>query len=831
LVKSLLGLILGFALVAFPALAQPAGRAAPVTAIEIEKIQSRLDEIEKSLERPQLSDSALETLREAIDPIAVAAHKAIESLEPKLTAIKARIEQLGPKPDEKARDGEAPAETPDIANERADQQKSFSEVEGLLKRARLVAVRADQAESSITTRRRTLFTRSLFERVSSIASPDLWSDVWHEMPRHFRAVASLFGEWLDKVNTRLAPRELFLFWGSIALVLLGWTGVALVSRRVLSRSPMLTEPSRLLKCLGAWWVAVSIAVPAIAAIALIELDFSAFAVTDARMQPFMAAVAFGLVRIAVLTGIARGLLAPTRPNWRLLNRTDAEATRTFALAVTVVTLVSVTRVLEALNDIVGASLAFSVATRGVHAAVAAIVLFIGLWRLGGQAADDDASFGPPVTKERDWFGLYRLTAWPVTLAIIASIVIGYITFANFLIDQLVLVGMVLCVLYLSATLVDAAINAGITPKSAFGSRLRATLGLRQNGLELLGVVVSGVMRFTFYVFAALVVVAPWGLQSSVVSFDITAAFLGFKLGDITISPASVVIAIALFACAYGLVRAALGWLERSLLPRTGLDIGLRNAIRTSLGYLGFLSAVSLALGYLGVGMEKIAIVAGALSVGIGFGLQSIVNNFVSGLVLLWERAIRVGDWIVVGEDQGYVRRINVRSTEIETFDRVQVIIPNSNLVTGVVKNLVRIDRTGRLVIPITVAGTADPEIVREILLAAAKSNDLVLKFPSPQILFTAMSPIALSFDLMVYLSDVETILRARSDLHFEIFKRLKAAQLAPGPDATRIEIRGFDSSTALFHKGDGSVLHDPEGAAFVRRSDGAAALEPDGSGR
>jgi small-conductance mechanosensitive channel len=230
-------------------------------------------------------------------------------------------------------------------------------------------------------------------------------------------------------------------------------------------------------------------------------------------------------------------------------------------------------------------------------------------------------------------------------------------------------------------------------------------------------------------------------------------------------------------------------------------------------------------------MEKIAIVAGALSVGIGFGLQSIVNNFVSGLVLLWERAIRVGDWIVVGEDQGYVRRINVRSTEIETFDRVQVIIPNSNLVTGVVKNLVRIDRTGRLVIPITVAGTADPEIVREILLAAAKSNDLVLKFPSPQILFTAMSPIALSFDLMVYLSDVETILRARSDLHFEIFKRLKAAQLAPGPDATRIEIRGFDSSTALFHKGDGSVLHDPEGAAFVRRSDGAAALEPDGSGR
>ena len=112
-------------------------------------------------------------------------------------------------------------------------------------------------------------------------------------------------------------------------------------------------------------------------------------------------------------------------------------------------------------------------------------------------------------------------------------------------------------------------------------------------------------------------------------------------------------------------------------------------------------------------LQKLTIVAGALSVGIGFGLQSIVNNFVSGLILLWERAVRVGDSVVVGADQGFVRRINVRSTEIETFDRSQVIIPNSNLVSGVVTNLVRNDRTGRVVIPLTIAACANPERVRE----------------------------------------------------------------------------------------------------------------------
>ena len=215
-----------------------------------------------------------------------------------------------------------------------------------------------------------------------------------------------------------------------------------------------------------------------------------------------------------------------------------------------------------------------------------------------------------------------------------------------------------------------------------------------------------------FVVAAGLVLAPWGLQRSDVPIDFGAAFFGFKVGDVTISPFSIFIAIGLFALVFGMFHAVLQWVDSKLFPHLNFDLGLRNSIRTSLGYLGFLVAAGLALGYLGLNFEKLAIVAGALSVGIGFGLQSIVNNFVSGLILLWERAVRVGDWIVVGADQGFVRRINVRSTEIETFDRAQVIIPNSSLVTGVVTNLVRNDRTGRVVIPLTVAASADPENVR-----------------------------------------------------------------------------------------------------------------------
>ena len=287
--------------------------------------------------------------------------------------------------------------------------------------------------------------------------------------------------------------------------------------------------------------------------------------------------------------------------------------------------------------------------------------------------------------------------------------------------------------------------------------------------------------------------APWGLQRSDVPIDFGTAFFGFQVGDVTISPFSIFIAIGLFALTFGIFHAVLQWVDSKLFPHLNFDLGLRNSIRTSLGYLGFLVAAGLALGYLGLNYEKLALVAGALSVGIGFGLQSIVNNFVSGLILLWERAVRVGDWIVVGADQGFVRRINVRSTEIETFDRAQVIIPNSNLVSGVVTNLVRNDRSGRVVIPLTLAAAADAERVREVLIAIAKANPLVLAIPSPQILFTGMSASALNFELRVFVGDVETSVRVKSDLNFEIFKRFKEEKFfdTPAPDTTKVEIVRF----------------------------------------
>ena len=153
----------------------------------------------------------------------------------------------------------------------------------------------------------------------------------------------------------------------------------------------------------------------------------------------------------------------------------------------------------------------------------------------------------------------------------------------------------------------------------------------------------------------------------------------------------------------------------------------------------------------------------------------------SGLILLWERAIRVGDWIVVGDEQGYVKRINVRSTEIETFDRATIIVPNSNLVSGVVKNWLRNDHVGRLRIPFSIGVGQDPEQVREILVAAAREHEHVLAIPAPQVVFVGLGEALMKLELQCFIEDVESSARVTSDLLFTISRRFRETGVIAPP--------------------------------------------------
>jgi small-conductance mechanosensitive channel len=729
----------------------------------LDTVRAALIEIDAAFRNPSLSDGDLQRLRADNDPLAGEVQGVIAELTPKLEASVKRLAELTPKSREKA------PETDAAAAELAAEQKVHDDLDADLRSARALALQVDDNNARIGAARRALFARQTFERTSSILSPLLWASVIREAPGDAARLGGLFYDWLSGVSSRLTRLQalgligLAIAFGALAAPL-RW-----VARRVIARDPGVSAPSKLRRAFAAIWTALVLAgVPLLGLVAL-SYALDAFDLSDPRLQGLQDAALDGLKLLFVTNALARGLLAPGQPSWRLFAWSDRVVTLAWGFWLSVAAIVAVERLLETAADAVAASLSVTVAARGLGAAL--VVVLIG--RLLRATALPAAPGSPP----RDGWAPARTLVWLLSVVLLGSALIGYIAFATFIVSQLIWIAGIGTAIYLVSVVVDEGTEAGLQPNAAIGRSLMSVVGLGRDALEQIAVLVEGASRVALVVTAILLVLAPWGIQSQDMFGNLRAAYFGFRIGNVTVSISSMVAAVAIFVIGVLITRHVQRWLASRLLPRTRLDAGMRNSINTIFGYAGFVFALMLGSAQLGLSFQNLAIVAGALGVGIGFGLQSIVNNFLSGLILLWERGVRVGDWVVIGAEQGFVRRINARATEVETFDRATLIVPNATLVSGIVKNWVHNDRVGRILINLAVTFENDADVVREILIAVAKAQDLILSIPAPLVLFNEFGDWGLKFQLVCFVDDIEMAERVRSEMHFDLLRRLKASKV------------------------------------------------------
>lgn len=781
---ALRALVLALAvLVAAPLSADPQAQPSP-----LDGPRAEITQIEAALTRSDLDDARLNELRARLEPLDEQIGEVIGREQPRVDEIKARITALGPAPDP----AKGVSEGDDVKRERAEQERLLKASDDAVKLAQSLASRVHQARETIAERRRQNFSRAILKQSASIASPLVWVAAAKAVPGEMNAARTLLGQWGETLLANLSLLEGLVLAVLVLGAALGWPYLKVWVRTGafstdLAAANVEADPTRFTRALIALrHVALNAVVPA-GVLFLLEWLIDSFGLMPERTRPIMDAAIGGLVFIIAMSGLAAGLLAPRRPNVRLFAVPDGMAMAFWSLVRVLTGVIALGHVLEAFQSAIVSALPVAVVTKGSFAVVVALLLARGLRRIfagheeGEVAQKAVASLLPA-----------RLFGWVAVVAILGAALTGYVSLAGFLVSQVVWLTGLGLVMLLLIVLIEEFLGRGLSSTGGFGRRVREATGLTAGSLDQIAALGSGFARLVLFVALGMLALAPWGIDSSNLIGNLKAAFFGFTVGGVTISLSTIALAILFFVLGLTATRAVQNWLEARYLPHTSLDPGLRNSISTIFGYIGTIAAAMVALTQIGLSMEKLTLVAGALSVGIGFGLKSIVENFVSGLILLWERPIRVGDTIAVGTEQGIVKRINVRSTEIETGDRASLIIPNAEFISGRVKNWTHADRMGRIVIPLTVETSNDPVAVQALLREAALAHREVMSEPAPIVIFKNLSENGLEFELRAYV-DVDALSSTRSEILFDIFARLRAAGIEVPTPTRRLEITNLSN--------------------------------------
>ena len=727
----------------------------------LQDITARTDSLEKKIQQDGDDDATLVDIRLKLEELSRNSLNSAVTFRPRLGEINARLEQLGAPPA-----AGQPAEPEIVAKERQALTSEKAEINAVIAMAQTLSIRINGLIEKIGNMRSELFRNLLTKRyvLSDALSPQVFSDASDEFGNFYRAVSSWLGfAFKFKFQAVLAATLVALV---VAVVLL--VGGRRLFGRLFEADPTVEDPSYLSRLSVAFW---STLLPTLAIAAFLGSTiffFNYYNVLRGDIGVFLNALAAVIGVVFCVNRLANSALAPSLPNWRLIPVETGPARWLVRLTTAMAVVIGINNFLSVVNDKMGSPLSLTIA-RSFGATIVVGVILILMAMLKPFKASDGSW--------RPWPAWLRYSALLLGFFTIVAALLGYIGLALFVSLQVVVTGTVLVTAYIGFLSARAIGEEGAFADTSVGRWLSTNSSYESTALDQLGLVVSVAINVMIVLVFLPLILFLWGFQPGDIQAWSYKLATGVTIGSVTISLTGILSGIVIFIIGYFLTRWFQGWLDGSVMARGKVDAGVRNSIRLAVGYAGVALAALVGISAAGIDLSNLALVAGALSLGIGFGLQNVVSNFVSGLILLAERPFKVGDWIVAGDVNGTVKKISVRATEIETFQRQSVILPNSNLINNAVGNWTHRNKLGRTDIRVGVAYGSDIRKAHALLLEIARNHPLVLKNPEPFVLFANIGPAALEFEIRVFLADLMNGNVVQNDIRFAIIETFANAHI------------------------------------------------------
>ncbi len=679
---------------------------------ELPALQKRLDSLKQRVSAAK-ADKQFTTLNDDAQKLVSDADKLAVALAPQLTQVQAQLDVLGPAP--------APGtltETPQVISQRKQLNNSKTLLTTQIEQTRAIAVGAQNLSAQISGLRRDALKTQIALNTGSILSEKFWTPLLDPSDKDAGRFSD-FGSQVSDAWSQAWDEEWRFGTGFYLLLALG---IGLFGRRALDMPinwilPRWLPQGRFRRSFLACFTTLSTMLTLGISMQLLCYIFTRLPDTSAQVLEFAEQLVELTYFSAIIAGLGIALLSNRHPSWRLPGIADPLAKTLASFPILLATFIFIFGIIEQLNALVGASIDATLFGNGLSALLVAINCLVAPIRVNRMRRKMRAD-GVQTEARSTLAGIIHLIISLTAFVILMALLIGYIPLARFVTFELLWIGLVVSCLYLLIHFVVDLCESAFSPTTHSGKILKSTLSVNDRHLSLASTLLSAVGKTALLLMAAVALLnGTFGTTTPLELLNKIVDIWGGKgLEGMNIIPAHAVNALLCLAIGWYMLRSTRRWLDNDFLPKTMMDRGLRASLVTLFTNVGYVLIIMLTLSMLGIEWNKLAWIVSALSVGIGFGLQEIVKNFISGLILLTERPVKVGDLVSISGVEGDIRRINVRATEIQLGDKSTVIVPNSQLISQNVRNATMGNAQGVATITLTFPLDIDPEQVRNLLL-------------------------------------------------------------------------------------------------------------------